>query len=221
MISHALAGGGRPPHPRTSSLDHHASETPWRELETRLRPFVARRVNRAADVDDVLQDVYLRLQRGLDGLRNADRFGPWVYQVTRSAIIDHGRTQARHPLSDLAAPEPEVEPSDDSDAEQLLAGSMTLFVSALPDPYREALMLTELGGLTQKEAAERLGISLSGMKSRVQRGRALVKKALLDCCHIALDGRGRVMACEVRPDGKLPGACCGSPSGCGEGAPVA
>ena len=185
-------------------------ETPWRVLETRLRPFVARRVSRAADVDDVLQDVFLRLQRGLGGLRDANRFGPWVYQVTRSAIIDHGRTQARHPLTEGHVVEPDPAPNDENAAEQLLASSITLFVNALPEPYHEALTLTELGGLTQKEAAERLGISLSGMKSRVQRGRALVKQALLDCCHIALDGRGRVMGCEVRPDGKLPAACCGS-----------
>ncbi|MBT9559588.1 MAG: sigma-70 family RNA polymerase sigma factor [Myxococcales bacterium] len=194
-----------------------ASETPWRELETRLRPFVARRVSRAADVDDVLQDVFLRLQRGLGGLRDADRFGPWVYQVTRSAIIDHGRSQARHPLATHQRVEPDPLPSDENAAEPLLASSITLFVNALPEPYREALTLTELGGLTQREAAERLGISLSGMKSRVQRGRALVKQALLDCCHIALDGRGRVMGCEVRPDGKLPAACCGASGGCGDG----
>jgi RNA polymerase sigma-70 factor (ECF subfamily) len=70
------------------------------------------------------------------------------------------------------------------------------------------LTLTELEGLTQKEAAERLGLSLSGMKSRVQRGRLHLRDALEACCHIALDVRGRVVACEPRPDGTLPGSCC-------------
>lgn len=83
-----------------------------------------------------------------------------------------------------------------------------LFVSMLPSPYREALTLTELEGLTQKEAAEMLGISLSGMKSRVQRGREKLRAALEDCCHIALDARHRVVGCEPRPDGKLPDGCC-------------
>lgn len=97
---------------------------------------------------------------------------------------------------------------DEHEAEQALARSVGPFIAMLPSPYREALTLTELQGLTQKEAAERVGISLSGMKSRVQRGRQQLRKALEDCCHIALDARGRVIACEVRADGKLPGGCC-------------
>lgn len=186
----------------------------WRELEAKLRPFVTRRV-RESDVDDVLQEVFLRIQRGLPSLRDDDRFGAWVYRVTRSAIIDHGRIAARHPQS----PHDRIEPSehfdardendaDENDAGQEVALYAAFFVSILPSPYREALTLTELQGLTQKMAAERPAISLSGMKSRVQRGRAMLRAALEDCCHIALDARRRVIACEPRSDGKLPQGCC-------------
>lgn len=182
----------------------------WRELDARLRPFVARRV-RAEDVDDVVQDVFLRMQRGLDGLRDDQRFGPWVYQVARSAIGDHRRKAARHPLSDAEPPEaatPDPEAEDEGAAERELALYVAPFIAMLPSPYREALTLTELEGLTQKEAAELIGISLSGMKSRVQRGRLALKEALEDCCHIALDARGRVLSCEPRADGRLPESCC-------------
>ena len=182
----------------------------WRELDLRLRPFVARRV-RAEDVDDVVQDVFLRMQRGLDALRDDQRFGPWVYQVARSAIGDHRRQAARHPLSDATPPEavtPGPEADDEGAAERELALYVAPFIAMLPSPYREALTLTELEGLTQKEAAELTGISLSGMKSRVQRGRLALKKALEDCCHIALDARGRVLSCEPRADGRLPESCC-------------
>jgi RNA polymerase sigma-70 factor (ECF subfamily) len=66
-------------------------------------------------------------------------------------------------------------------------------VEALPEPYREAVQLTELDGLTQADAAARLGLSVSGMKSRVQRGRERLKKMILDCCHVELDARGGVI----------------------------
>ncbi len=186
-----------------------ASDAAWRALEARLRPFVARRV-REVDVDDVVQDVFLRMQRGLPSLRDDQRLGPWVYQVARSAIADHGRTRARHPLADADAPEPAAVPEtpDDRDVEREVALYAALFVSALPSPYREALTLTELEGRTQKEAADMLGISLSGMKSRVQRGRLKLRALLEDCCHIALDARRRVVGCEPREDGKLPDGCC-------------
>src|SRR5258708_11763300 len=70
----------------------------WTDLEERLRPFVARRVRSTTDVDDVLQNVFLRMQRGLADLRDDQRFGPWVYKVARSAIADHRRAIGRHPM---------------------------------------------------------------------------------------------------------------------------
>ncbi len=182
----------------------------WRDLEAKLRPFVARRVRSETDVDDVVQDVFLRMQRGLAGLRDEERFGPWVYQVARNAIVDHQRAAAKHRVAEGATDaEPAAEEVDDDGAiERELAAYIAPFVAMLPSPYREALTLTELEGLTQKQAADMLGISLSGMKSRVQRGRVQLRKALEDCCHIALDARGRVVGCEPRPDGRLPDGCC-------------
>lgn len=191
----------------------------WKELETKLRPFVARRVAGDADVDDVVQDVFLRMQKGLPDLRDDERFGPWVYQVARSAVLDHLRRAKRNPVARNAsahtadgadetattALEPDAQ---DVDVEAHLAAYVATFVAMLPSPYREALTLVELEGLTQKEAAAMLGISLSGMKSRVQRGRRELRKAFEECCHIALDARGRVIACEPRPNGKLPDGCC-------------
>lgn len=182
-----------------------------RDLEAKLRPYVARRVRAAADVDDVVQEVFVRMQRGISGLRDDERFGAWVYQVARSAIADHRRAAAKHRVVDATGAEEEPVAAEDADplaVEEELAGYLAPFVAALPSPYREALTLTELEGLTQKQAAEMLGVSLSGMKSRVQRGRALLRRSLEDCCHIALDARGRVVSCEPRPDGKLPDGCC-------------
>jgi RNA polymerase sigma-70 factor, ECF subfamily len=178
----------------------------WRDLEARLRPFIARRVRTPVDVDDVVQDVFLRMQRGLAGLRDSERFGPWVYQVARSAIAEHQRTAAKHPLA--SADGAQELPADDDSVAEMDVSYIAYFVAALPSPYREALTLTELEGLTQQEAADMAGVSLSGMKSRVQRGREQLRRALEDCCHFALDVRGRVVACEPRPNGKLPAGCC-------------
>lgn len=182
----------------------------WHELESKLRPFIARRVPSQVDVDDVIQDVFLRMQRGLPDLRDEQRFGPWVYQIARSAVVDHRRALARHRVAeggnlDEAAADP---PEQSDEVESLLASTLVVFVAMLPSPYREALTLTELEGLTQRRAAEMLGVSHSGMKSRVQRGRALLRRSLEDCCTIALDARGRVIGCEPRPDGRLPECKC-------------
>jgi RNA polymerase sigma-70 factor (ECF subfamily) len=184
----------------------------WAELEAKLRPFIARRVRSLPDVDDVVQDVFLRMQRGLPSLQDDDRFGPWVYRIARSAIADHRRSLARHPLESSAALD-ETEgapgsPSEEDGLEELVAMYVAPFVALLPSPYREALTLTELEGLTQREAAAMMGISLSGMKSRVQRGRRALRDAFEACCKIAVDARGRIVSCEPRPDGRLPDCKC-------------
>lgn len=179
----------------------------WRALERRLRPFVARRVA-GADAEDVLQDIFVRIQRGLGQLRDEQRFGPWVYQVARTTILDHHRAAARRPWAESEAPEPAADEEEDEDDAQMLVAAIAPFVATLPSPYREALTLTELEGLTQKDAAAMLGVSVSGMKSRVQRGRVRLRALLEACCEITVDVRGRIIGCAPRPDGKLPDGCC-------------
>jgi RNA polymerase sigma-70 factor (ECF subfamily) len=184
----------------------------WTDLRTQLRPFVGRRVHAPADIDDVLQDIFLRMQKGIVALRDDERFAPWVLGVARSAIVDHHRRAQRHGPSEQSSEE-EADTSWDDSAdncvEQELATHVAPFVAALPSPYREALVLTELEGLTQKAAAGMLGVSLSTMKSRVQRGRVRLRELFEQCCEIALDARGHVTACEPRPDRPIPCRCFG------------
>jgi RNA polymerase sigma-70 factor (ECF subfamily) len=185
-----------------------AARGSWTDLRTQLRPFVARRVDAPADVDDVLQEIFLRMQKGLAELRDEERFGPWVFRVARSAIADHRRRTLRHrPGEEGSHHEADIfsAGSEENPVEQELATHVTPFVAALPSPYREALTLTELEGLTQKDAAAMLGVSLSTMKSRVQRGRVRLRELFEACCEIALDARGHVTACEPRPG--RPVAC--------------
>jgi RNA polymerase sigma-70 factor (ECF subfamily) len=186
----------------------------WKELEHHLRPYLARRVASAADIDDLLQDIFVRLHQSLATLRDEERFGGWVYRVAQSALVDRARQNARSPHFTAAD---EVELSTTDEAEDSLHSNLeecvALFVGRLSSPYREAITLTELEGLTQKEAAEMLGVSLSGLKSRVQRGREKIRHMFEECCQISVDCRGRVIECEPR-DAAPPGRGALNPSVC-------
>jgi RNA polymerase sigma-70 factor, ECF subfamily len=182
----------------------------WNELEARLRPYVARRVASAAEVDDILQTIFVRMHQGLAGLKDAERFGGWVYRIAEHVIVDSTRSRAREPLVPVEeVPErPELAAPDDSEELQAALGEcVALFVARLPSPYREAITLTELQGISQSEAADMLGVSLSGMKSRVQRGRAKIREMFDECCRISLDCRGRVVECEPRSLEEIPSDC--------------
>ncbi len=166
----------------------------WDLLADRIGAYVGRRLP-IDDVDDVRQDVLLRIFQGAARLNDEARFGPWVYSVARNAVIDRLRARkiATTDLDDVDAP------AEDSDEEiQPLLNCVTPFVSRLPSPYREAITLTELRGLTQQQAAEIEGVSLSGMKSRVQRGRRMLKTMFEECCHLTVDGRGKVIEANRR-----------------------
>jgi RNA polymerase sigma-70 factor (ECF subfamily) len=182
----------------------------WSEIENRLRPYVARRVASSADVDDLLQEIFVRMHRGLAELHDGERFGGWVYRIAEHVIIDSARARARDPVMPSAElPDgSDSESGDDIEALQSDLGEcVSLFVARLPSPYREAITLTELEGLTQKAAAEMLGISLPGMKSRVQRGREKIRDMFDECCKISVDCRGRVVECEPRSIDEIPADC--------------
>lgn len=178
------------------------------ELRTLLIPFISKRVD-PQDVDDVLQTVFVRIQRGLANLRDSEKLVPWGYQIARNAIVDHmrGGGARRHTTLDrvrIAAP---IADEDESGATEL-ALILGHFIAMLPDPYREALQLTEIEGGTQAEAAERVGLSLPGMKSRVQRGRTQLRELLEACCDIELDTRGSIIDVEPRNrPAHLPDCC--------------
>jgi len=181
----------------------------WKELEQHLRPYLARRVASRADIDDVLQDIFVRMQQGLGALRDEERFGGWVYRIANSVIVDKARQRSRAPRID-GEHSVDVSAAADGTDDQLqsdLGACVALFVGRLPSPYREAITLTELESLTQKEAAEMLGISLSGLKSRVSRGREKIRQMFEECCEVSVDCRGRVIECEPRDLAQVPADC--------------
>jgi RNA polymerase sigma-70 factor (ECF subfamily) len=195
----------RPPPP--------VAETMWLELHERLRAFVARRVPDRVAVDDLVQEILLRLYTHMGQLRERERLDAWAYQVARNVIADYWRERAARrelpvdqQLSDLLASVPELERDDQANqARTEIAACLTPMVERLADPYREAIRLTDLGDHTQAQAAAMLKLSVPGMKARVQRGRAQLRELLRACCRIELDRRGQIS--ELAPRGNRSCGC--------------
>ena len=172
-----------------------ALEAVYARFHTDLYRFILSRVSDPDTAEDILQDVYLKVHTHAGDLRDSDRLVSWVYQIARNALVDHyrrARPQAELP-EHLALPE-----ADEPTAMADLAPSVRAFLACLPGKYRQALIMVEYQGLKQHEIAERLGISLSGAKSRVQRGREMIREALLDCCHFEFDRHGHVLQYQPR-----------------------
>ena len=192
------------------------SQQTWADVHERLRVFVRRRVSDPHAADDVAQEVLLRLHRNIGRLRQQDRLDAFAYEIARNAIIDHYRATARarevpSPADSLAARieagRADQQQTEDPDGRQQLARCLEPLAQRLPKLYREALLLTDLGDLSQVQAARLTGLSVPGMKARVQRARAQLRELLSECCEVALDN-GRQIA-HVQQTG--PCACTPEP----------
>lgn len=173
-------------------------EVLWEQYCCRLLAFIRGRVSNEAEAEDILQEVFLRVHRQLCCASEWEKPDAWFYQIARNLIIDYYRR--RKESVEIPEDFPELDdpiPTED-DPETRLALSLKETILELPEPYRQALILTEYEGISQKEMSERLGISFSGAKSRVQRARQKLRDLLLVCCHFELDRRGRVIDYSTR-----------------------
>jgi RNA polymerase sigma-70 factor, ECF subfamily len=168
----------------------------WNEFAGKLGQFIRARVSDPAAAEDILHDVFVKIQKRLGDLQDPAKLQGWIYLIARNAIIDHYR--ARKETVEVPETLP-AEPDNNHDGEiEELKAAFRRMIYSLPEPYRDAVVLTELDGLTQQQLADRLGISLSGAKSRVQRGRAQLKRMLDECCAFEFDRRGKVIDCAPR-----------------------
>ncbi len=165
--------------------DYLTSTTPctqdvWRALTDALHAFIGRRLQDAAGEKRVMQETLLHVQRDIAALRPGERVGAWIYQVAQGHVAEHQRRQSAGALLFEAAAAP---PPDDSEQVQReLASLIEACVAALPDTYREALLLAELEALAQPAVAKRLGLSLTSAKQRIQRGEQRLRELLVACC---------------------------------------
>ncbi|MEW6683530.1 MAG: RNA polymerase sigma factor SigZ [Nitrospirota bacterium] len=169
----------------------------WAAFAEPLRRFLVRRVGNDADADDLLQIVFTKIHSGIGALADSERLPAWIFQIARRTLIDHFRSRASAPgFVDL--PEDLADDAEPVAALSELAECVRPMIDQLPEPYRQALTFTELQGRTQRELARALKLSVSGAKTRVQRGREQLKALLLACCHVEVDRRGGVVDYEPR-----------------------
>lgn len=158
-------------------------EKQWSRFEMRLRAYVRRGVD-PLWADDIVGDVMLRLVQHGNSLENADNPMAWTFRVAANAIADHHRRRAKE-FETLAQVKREHDtaaaetPDGSASAEAEIARCLLPFIEGLPAHFRDAIMLTEIQGVTRAAAAERLGLSRSGMKFRIQRGWIRLGQALL------------------------------------------
>jgi len=184
------------------------TEEIWEKFCCQLISFIRKKISNPAAVEDIFQDVFLKIHSKVDTLKDETKIRSWVYQIAQNTVIDYYRKhrsdsmdiervklikdQYEEIYSERIIPNDNID-ADKTSAEQEIASGLREMVESLPEKYRQALLLVEFEGLSQIKLAKKLGISVSGAKSRVQRGRRMIKDALMRCCHFEFDKYGTII----------------------------
>ncbi len=184
----------------------HSTEEVWKLLSERLRGFLRSKLPDDSTADDLLQDTFVRIHRNLDRLAENDRLESWVFRIARNVVHDYYRARSRT-ITTTGEAEPPAESPAGNNLNNTVGHWLVQAIERLPPSYREVLRLYELEGLAQQEIADRLQLSLSATKSRVRRGRDLLRAELDQSCRIERDRRGNVIDCSQRAEGSCTNSC--------------
>lgn len=188
-----------------------STEKIWEDFSSSLRTFIGRRVSNNSHAEDILQDVFVKIHKSISSIEDETKLRSWVYQIARNTIVDYYRKnkiKTEELIADHFPAFIEEERFSENQSENLsensseilsenpnqeIASGLRNMIGQLPEKYAHALLLVEFEGVAQTELAERLGISVSGAKSRVQRGRQMLRDILMKCCHFEFDRFGTII----------------------------
>lgn len=169
----------------------------WNNVQNELKGFVYKRVKDKALTEDIVHDVFLKVQGKIQQLKETEKIFGWIYQITRNTIIDHYRKKSR-----VINPQDIDWESNPPNFNECVSGVIAELIPTLPDKYRIPLEMTELQNVSQLEVAEKLNLTYSAAKARVQRARQMLKDKMNEMLIVKTDGYGNVILCKDR------GACC-------------
>lgn len=170
----------------------------WNDINDRLTNFVLDKTKDKDLTKDIVQDVFVKVFTKANTLQDPNKIVSWIYQIARNEVVNHFRNAKVNTLKQEVKTIENLNESLTSEVSECLHP----LIDTLPEKYREALILADIEKVSQKEIAKKLNISYSGAKSRVQRGREMLKSTMEEICIITTDAYGDILDYEIKECGK-------------------
>lgn len=167
------------------------TEKIWNEFNNELLGFVKSKINDTEIAKDILQEVFIKIHKNKNSLKENEKISSWVYQITRNTIIDYYRKKKNNKLQ---IPVEDIFPEKLEEKGTDFSNCVKPFLKKLSKQDKELLEAINIKGISQKKYAQDNGLSYSTVKSRVQRARQKLKLLFLECCDIESDNYGNVMS---------------------------
>lgn len=166
----------------------------WNGLAPRLLAFVRKRIEDKELAKDVVQDVFVQFHQHGSAIRDPEKLNGWIFRVAQNRIVDFYRDRRRTESSI-----PDATAEEENPYNHCMSNCLKDEARSLPEKYRTAFELSELKNVPQTLIAKEMGLSYSGLKSRVQRARELLRMRLKEKYLIEYDSYGNILVCENRP----------------------
>jgi RNA polymerase sigma-70 factor (ECF subfamily) len=177
----------------------------------RIRRYLARLIG-AADSEDLVQEVFLKVHAALGNFRGDSSLSTWIYRIATNAAMDHLRKSPplRPEPAGGEASDDEIGPGEEEHGAERVPSLDTQvirkemnecirgIVDGLPENYRAVLVLSDIEGFANKEIADVLGLSMETVKIRLHRARTRLKEELKHHCNFYRDDRNE-LACDRKP----------------------
>lgn len=172
-----------------SLINHYEA---WCPISPKLYDYLLVIVKNEEVVKDILQDVFLKISEKKELYKVDENYVGWVFRITRNVLIDYFRINKKH-IEFQRFIEYDESNEEIPRSYEGLVPALDKFINNLPPKYREPIILSDLEGMSQKQIAKKLNLSLSGAKSRVQRARQLLKESFLDCSTYKFNEQGNLI----------------------------
>ena len=168
----------------------------WQEYISKLNGFILNRVKNKDDAEDILQDTLTKAIGKIGTLKNCDKLNSWLFQIARNTIIDHYRKKSKYKLDEIND-DLIGELTEDNELKKF-SSCIIPFINTLSSNYKDIIYMNEIENLSYKEISEKLNISMSALKSRVIRGRKLLKESFQNCCKVETNSYGTIVEIESK-----------------------
>lgn len=188
----------------SETRDHDRLDFPhvYGEFHAKIHRYLERLMG-PTDAEDVTQETFAKVSQALAQFREDSSLSTWIYRIATNAAYDRLRSRSSHGVRDVPLDEQPAVEDKGPGADQRLArremnDCIDDYIARLQASYRSALILSEHEGLTNKEIADALGVTLNTVKIRLHRARARLRKDLGDGCDFYRDDRNE-FACDPKP----------------------
>ncbi len=169
----------------------------WLEYKNGLKYYILKKVKNEDVANDLSHEVLMKVYNSCCSAIKIKNVRSWIFQIAHNTTIDYFRKQQKF-TNNIPEIYDNDETTDFQDAEEIIKPLMQL----LPEKYAVPLHLSDIEEFKQKEVAQKLNLSLTATKSRIQRARKLLKEKIIECSNLEKDEKGNLISLEIKSECK-------------------